>query len=368
MSDQESTNTKTYKNQCKSVIAGFLNSDNLVAIVKYSVDGLVLIDMDGLIRFVNPSAEKLLNAGYDELVGNYFGFPMVPNENAEIELISKNGNILIVEMRITNTKCNGEDMFLASLHDITDRKKYEMKYKELMAELEAKNQELEEFTYTVSHDLKGPLITIKGFLGVLESEIDKTRSDESLSCINHIHSATDKMSHLLEHLLNLSRIGRITNPPQKVPFFELAHEAAELVLSSSPKHNLKIDISPDLPVISCDRQRMLEVMNNLLSNAFKNMGNQTNPHIEIGVLNDIDERIIYVRDNGKGIKPEYHKTIFRLFEKMDADSDGTGIGLAIVKRIIEAHNGRVWVESEGLGKGSTFCFVISEQTSYLKNE
>ena len=122
--------------------------------------------------------------------------------------------------------------------------------------------------------------------------------------------------------------------------------------------NLTVSVQPGLPAVFCDRQRMAEVVQNLLENAIKYMGDEATPKIQFGMREKDGEKIFFVQDNGIGIDEKYHHIIFGLFNKLDAKSKGTGVGLALVKRIIEVHGGRVWVESEGVGKGSRFCFTV----------
>lgn len=118
-------------------------------------------------------------------------------------------------------------------------------------------------------------------------------------------------------------------------------------------------VSPELPTVHGDRLRLGEVFENLIENAAIYMSGQEHPLIEIGTRIQADEQVIFVRDNGQGIELRYHSRIFELFEKLDPATEGSGIGLALIKRIIEVHGGRIWVESEGAGKGSTFCFTLS---------
>jgi PAS domain S-box-containing protein len=253
-----------------------------------------------------------------------------------------------------------EDQIIVIIRDITERKRAELEREKLIAELEIKNAELERFTYTVSHDLKSPLITIQGFLGYLEQDAQAGNIEQMKSDMARIVNAAEKMEQLLSELLELSRIGRAMNPPEEVSLDELAREAVRLVEARLVKRGVKVEIVPDLPVVYGDRTRLREVLENLLDNAIKYMGGQPEPRIEIGERQDgaDAERVFYVRDNGMGIEPRYHQKIFGLFEKLDPKSEGTGVGLAIVKRIVEAHGGRIWVESEGEGCGSTFCFTL----------
>jgi signal transduction histidine kinase len=182
--------------------------------------------------------------------------------------------------------------------------------------------------------------------------------------MQRIAGAADKMGDLLSDLLELSRIGRIINPPEEIDLVKLAYETLETVDGRMCAKNITTHISPNLPNIYGDRARLGEVLENLLDNAAKYMGEQPNRHIEIGTRVDKGEQVIYVKDNGIGIEPQYLQRIFGLFEKLNAASEGTGIGLALIKRIVEVHGGRIWAESEGLGKGSTFCFTIPSVESY----
>ena len=244
--------------------------------------------------------------------------------------------------------------------EIGERKQAEAMQQTLIAELEAKNTELERFTYTVSHDLKSPLITISGFTGFLEQDMlagDLKRAREDMT---HINAAVTRMQRLLGELLELSRIGRIMNPSEEVAFVDIVREAIEMVHGSIEARGVVVKIAPNLPTIYGDRVRLVEVVQNLVDNACKFMGDQPQPRIEIGARQDGVEPVFFVGDNGIGIDPSYHDKVFSLFEKLDQTSEGTGIGLALVKRIVETHGGKIGVESEP-GKGATFWFTLPGQ-------
>jgi signal transduction histidine kinase len=231
----------------------------------------------------------------------------------------------------------------------------------LIEELAIKNAELERFTYTVSHDLRSPLVTIQGFLGYLHKSALEGNLPAFQKDYERISRATSRMDKLLKDLLELSRIGRMTNKLQDVPFEILAREALEIVHGRLEQRNITVRIHPDLPIVHGDRPRLVEVLQNLMDNAAKYMDDKPEPVIEIGHTTAKDgQPIFFVRDNGMGISPEYHERIFRLFEKLDPSSEGTGVGLALVKRIVEFHGGRIWVESKA-GKGSTFFFTLPEK-------
>lgn len=242
------------------------------------------------------------------------------------------------------------------VRDISQRKWVETEREELIRELEEKNSELERFTYTVSHDLKSPLITIKGFLGFLEQDASSGNITRLRGDLQRIADATDKMQSLLNELLQLSRIGRLVNPPQSVPFNDIVKNALDLVHGRLQANNVRVQVQDDMPVVYGDRQRMVELVQNLIDNSAKFIG--PNPYIEIGHIGYENEKpIFFVRDNGIGVEPIHHDRIFGLFNKLNADSEGTGVGLALVKRIVEIHGGRIWLKSD-LGKGATFFFTL----------
>src|SRR6185503_4847009 len=213
-------------------------------------------------------------------------------------------------------------------------------HQQLISELTTKNAELERFTYTASHDLRSPLVTIKGFLGYLELDAASGNVERLKGDTKRIANAVDKMGQLLDDLLELSRIGRIINAPETIPFVELVQQAIELTQGRLRQRGVRIELQPDLATVYGDKARLTEVLQNLLDNAAKYMGDQPHPLIEIGTRGEeAGQSIFYVRDNGIGIEPEYREKIFGLFNKLDARSEGTGIGLALVKRIIEYHGG-----------------------------
>jgi signal transduction histidine kinase len=159
-------------------------------------------------------------------------------------------------------------------------------------------------------------------------------------------------------LLELSRIGRLMNDPSDHPFHELAREALELVHGRLTQRGITVHIEPDLPAVYGDRPRLVEALQNLLDNAAKFMGEQEHPCIWIGQKGEEHGKLVfYLRDNGVGIAPEHQERVFGLFNKLDPRSEGTGVGLALVRRIIEVHGGRIWIESEP-GRGTTFLLTL----------
>jgi len=241
--------------------------------------------------------------------------------------------------------------------ELAERRHAEQEREALFQDLTHKNAELERFIYTASHDLRSPIITIRGFLGYIEEDVRNGNLERLQGDIGRIHGAANKMRDLLDDLLDISRVGRLISPAEQISFREIVQEAQVLTADRLNEKKIELRIDPNLPTVYGDRVRLVEVVQNLIDNAIKFMGNQMNPLIEIGARQQDGGWILFVRDNGMGISPKYHERIFNLFDKLDPQSDGTGIGLAIVKRIIEFHNGRIWVEGE-IGQGSTFYFSL----------
>jgi signal transduction histidine kinase len=244
--------------------------------------------------------------------------------------------------------------------DVTDRQRTESQREELIRELEAKNTELEQFTYTVSHDLKSPLVTIKGFLGLVAKDVEEGRTERLREDVARMTSAADSMQHLLHELLRLSRIGRIVNPSERVPFGDVAREAAALVRARLEERRVRLDIDDNLPVVYGDRLRLVEVAQNLLENAAKFVGDQPSPVVRVGVRpgESGSPPVLFVEDNGIGIDSRFHEKVFGLFEKLDPRAEGSGVGLALVRRIVEVHGGRAWIESAGRSHGTTVCLTL----------
>lgn len=311
------------------------------------------------INFYAPESRPLIEQAVQRAIEDGEPFDL------ELQLVTAKGDLIWVHA-IGEAHQRGGNAIKVSgtFQDINMRKQAEEEREILIRELEAKNAELERFTYTVSHDLKSPLITIKGFLGLLERDAAAGDTERLSADVTRISNAADRMQTLLEELLELSRIGRLVNPPEEVLLGELVHEAVYLVSGRLAEQDVQVEIADDLPVVYADRPRIREVLENLVDNAVKFMGDQPHPRVEIGVRadkqhpRDKDETVVYVQDNGMGIDPRYHERVFDLFDKLDPKTEGTGVGLAIVKRIVEVHGGRVWVESEGAGQGSTFCFTL----------
>lgn len=265
--------------------------------------------------------------------------------------------ILVCSFLISRSLRKIDEALSKAQYELCERERMEAEREQVIQELESKNAELERFTYTVSHDLKSPLITIGGYLGLLEKDTRAGDIRQIENDINRIREATIKMQDLLSDLLELSRVGRIMNPPEMIPFAEIVSEAALRVEGRLKEKGITLTVQENMPNVYADKIRLIEVIQNLLENAAKFTAADRPAQIEVGVSERGGETAFYVKDNGIGIKPEHHERIFGLFNKLDPSSEGTGLGLALVKRTIEIHGGRIWIESKE-GEGATFLFTL----------
>jgi len=240
----------------------------------------------------------------------------------------------------------------------------ERRLAEAYRDLDVRNAELERFTHVVSHDLKSPLVTIRGFLDYAEQDARAGELERMATDVERIRVATDRMGHLLDDLLELSRTGRIAREPEEVAFGEIVEEARALVDGRLAARGARVELDEAAArrVVHGDRTRLVELMQNLLDNAAK-FSEGEDPRIAIGLREDPPtEPAFVVSDNGVGIEPAHQERVFDLFHKLDPHAEGHGMGLALVRRIVESHRGRVWVESEGRGKGAAFCFTLPRRS------
>jgi signal transduction histidine kinase len=224
------------------------------------------------------------------------------------------------------------------------------------AALREKNAELDSFVYTVSHDLKAPLVTIQGMSGIVLEEYTDKLDDDGRHYLERIVVNTQQMERLILDLLALSRSGREGRPPEDVHLSELVDECLGALAEQLQAKAIKVTVG-DLPTVWAVRVQMEQVLKNLLTNAIKYMGDTASPAIEIGAIARPTETEIWVRDTGIGIDPAYHDKVFEIFQRLkEVEAEGTGVGLPIVKKIVHAAGGRIWVESAP-GQGSTFRFT-----------
>lgn len=352
--------------------------------------GVVHQDAEGKIVSANKAASYILGLSFDQMQGKTSldpdwktiyedGREFLGADHPAIKALRSGKSINDVVMGIYHPKeqrhrwiiISSKPRFLpgeskayevfTTFTDISERKWASEERETLIGELEIKNRELERFVYTISHELKSPLVTIAGFSGILAKDIEEGRKEGLASHLQRITSAVATMSVMLDELLDLSRVGRVINPPETVSMQELIEDVTKMSGHQVAERGVKIEISPGMPDVIGDRNRLREVLQNLTENAIKFSAGFPDARVKIGWHDEAPDPVYYVKDNGKGIDPAYHEKIFDLFERLDPHVEGTGIGLALVHRIIEEHGGKIWVESEGDGTGSTFCFTIPGQ-------
>jgi signal transduction histidine kinase len=224
------------------------------------------------------------------------------------------------------------------------------------AALREKNTELDSFVYTVSHDLKAPLVAISGMSGLVLDEHAAGLDDEGRHYLQRVVANTRQMERLIGDLLALSRIGREARAPEEVPLTAVVGEILDELAEPLRARGIAVVVGA-LPSVRAVRVQMEQVIRNLMTNAVKYMGDAPSPTIELGSTDRGSELEVWVRDTGIGIAPEYHAKIFEVFQRLkEVEAEGTGVGLAIVKKIVEAAGGRIWLES-ARGQGSTFHFT-----------
>ncbi len=342
-----------------------------------SPDAITLSTLrDGKFHEVNPSFEDITGYSRDEALGRTSGdlqlWAKPEDRDTLVEAIRttgqirnlqtafrrKDGTIRHCQVAAEVIQLEGEANVLFIVRDITERQRAEEERERFVTELEAKNAELERFTYTVSHDLKSPLVTIKGFLGFARQDALSGNTERVHKDFDRIAMATDKMHRLLESLLDVSRLSRLAPDKETLDITEVIHRAAQQVAEEHTSIAMHVDIQPDLPQVIGDRQRLYEIFENLLRNSAQFMGEQTSPRVHVGCQSCEDWHSFYVRDNGIAIRAPYLEKVFDLFERLEEQGEGTGIGLTLARRIVESHGGKIWAESEGLGHGTTVYFTL----------
>ena len=257
----------------------------------------------------------------------------------------------------------------AALREVRERQKAEAalrenesKLQQLLNELATKNAELESFAYTVSHDLKAPATTIEGFTQALREDFGSRLTAQADSYLTYMSDAARKMALLINDLLELSRIDRVREPRTELSLAELTLDTLASLKPRIEASGITVRVQQDFPKVWGERNRLVQVMDNLLTNAVNYIGKDNpSPLIEVGWEERQGDTVFFVRDNGMGIDAADFDRVFRAFERLPSGrkaSEGTGVGLAIVKRIIESHGGRLWLESES-GRGATFFFTLS---------
>lgn len=254
----------------------------------------------------------------------------------------------------------------AMLYMVEDLNRVTSELKEERRKLEISNKDLDSFTYSVSHDLRAPLRAINGFAGFLIEDYYSKLDDEGKRYIKIIRENATRMDHLINDMLMLSRISRTERKSEPVDFNEVVAKVITDGLTEYNNLNFVTSVA-QLPVVKCDPGLIKQVWTNLINNAFKYSSKSEIRKIEIGIEENIHETIFYVKDSGAGFDPKYAHKLFGVFQRLhtDAEFEGTGVGLAIVKQIVQLHGGRVFADGEP-GNGATFYFTLPKEKSSKK--
>ncbi len=339
-------------------------------LIANNVDGMLVINAEGQVLFANPAASQLLNRPSAQLIGETVGLPIASvGQPAEIELLRPDGSTCTVEMRVAEISWEGRPAWLASLRDISARKQVEERLRAALVELQRSNADLESFAHMVSHDLQEPLRMVTGFLSLLQERYRDRLDTDADEFIAFALDGAKRMQRLIKDLLAYARLDARE--------IALAPTACEAVLEQA-LDNLQVAIEENkatithdpLPTVLGNESQLVQLFQNLIGNAIKFHGAEPPcVHISARPVAEAEEGrwkkgetssfVFSVRDNGIGIDPQYFDRIFVIFQRLHPRhrDDGSGIGLAACKRIVERHGGRIWVESTP-GKGSTFYFTL----------
>ncbi len=228
--------------------------------------------------------------------------------------------------------------------------------------LERSNDELEQFVYTVSHDLKSPIVTSMGFIGIIQKLAKQGKFEQAVEKLDRVVNSNMRMSQLVNDLLELSRVGRTDLDKKTINLNELLSSFLGSQSERMKRSNASITIEDDLPTIYANESRILQVFENLLSNALKYGSGEDGTSINVGIKDNAASHLLYFSDDGQGIPKEYQEKIFGLFYRLDSNVEGTGIGLAVSKKVMTNHGGKIWVESTP-GQGATFWLEFPKDTT-----
>jgi two-component system, LuxR family, sensor kinase FixL len=357
--------------------------DFLGAVMNTVLDGLIIINAQGEIQNFNKSAERIFGYTAEEVHGknvkilmpepyhhehdgyihNYIhtSIPKVIGIGREVTGKRKDGSVFPMELGVNVMRLNDQHMFVGTIRDITERKNAEESIARYVAALKRSNQELDDFAYIASHDLKEPLRGLSNNAIFLKEDYTNILDEAGMKRIGRITFLCDRMEKLVNDLFYFSRLGRQELAVQPTNIQQVIHDISLMMETSLQEANATIKIPKPLPTIICDLPRITEVFRNLITNAVK-YNDKPEKWVEITCEQQNDKYIFCVRDNGIGIPKEFFEDVFRIFKRLNDEDDtvkGTGVGLTFVKKILERHGGNIWIESE-VNEGSAFYFSLSE--------
>ena len=324
-------------------------------IIDTNADGVLIIDRHGYVRFANPAAETLFKRSKDDLVDQPFEFALVTGEVGELEIVQGDDETTVAEMRVVETQWEGEVVRLASLRDITERKQIENGLWKL-------DSMKSKFIDSISHELRTPIHSIMGFSSLM-MDGKVTDSETQRNFLTRINKLSQKLAMLIDDLLDASRIetGEFGIRKRSLSVQRVIGDVVDELFGLALKKGMAIvkDMPQQLPEIEADEERLKQVMVNLIGNAIKfgEIGSEVIVSAEIGNR----ELLVRVADQGIGISKDDIPHLFDRFYRGDNlethGMEGTGIGLHISRQIVEAHDGKIWVNSQP-GEGSTFSFAL----------
>jgi PAS domain S-box-containing protein len=274
----------------------------------------------------------------------------------EAKGLTKDGETIWIRRKNTRIEYEGKPAILGNIVDISAQMRVEK-------ELRKRNEELNNFVHVVSHDLKTPIIAIQGFSSRLSQHAKDRLGAKGTIYLEQIETSARRMEGLVSDLLALSKLGQVSCNFQSVPASEIIRNVTSALKPRFKEKGIRLVAGDNFPMIYCDAERMHQVFENLAVNAIKYLGETADPTIEIGFEDTGEAHRFFIRDNGVGIDPAFHRKIFEMFERLKEaeDAEGTGLGLAIVEKIVESHGGKVWVESQK-GAGATFYFTLPKRS------
>ncbi|MFC3121709.1 PAS domain S-box protein [Agaribacter flavus] len=359
----------------------------LLAIFNTVLDGLITIDQYGHIQSFNPAAEKIFGYAAQEVMGQNVRI-LMPNpfhdehdtylENyrrtgdkkiigigREVEAKRKDGSVFPIELGVAAMDNEGLPLFVGTIRDITQRVESEKAINSYIEALTRSNQELDDFAYIASHDLKEPLRGLSNNALFLQEDYEELLGEDGKRRVNRMKYLCGRLERLVDDLLYFSRLGRQDLAIQECDVNTIIHDITTMMENSLSLDNAKILIPSKLPRVVCDVPRITEVFRNLITNALK-YNDKAEKLIEIGCINpqaasnEEEPLTFYVKDNGIGIDEVFFDDVFRIFKRLNDEDDsvkGTGVGLTFVKKIIQRHGGKIWIESQK-HHGATFFFTL----------
>ncbi len=350
--------------------------------VEAAAAAIILVDRKGDILLINAEAERLFGYSHDELIGkeieilvpealrvhhrslrdDFFEspYPREMGHGRDLLGVCKDGREIPIEIGLSPITTNEGLFVLSTIVDLTERKQMEDELRTLNTALAESNEELQQFAYVASHDLQTPLRSIAGFAQFLQKDYQGKLDDQADDYIRRMVGGVKHMQTLITDLLSYSRVESQFASSQSVDLKEVYDDAVERLHAAINDTN-GVVARDDLPTVAGDRSQLVQLMQNLIGNAVKYCGDHP-PHVHVSAEDGGEEWTIAVRDYGIGIGEKYHEQIFEIFRRLHTDREypGTGIGLAICRRIVHRHGGRIWLESES-GRGTTFYFTIPKR-------